>query len=211
MIAGQQAYAPDGVQVALFPLDYMYCTQKPDPDAYTHCCGNATDWIGTTDNYPYYAPFNCHRIDYDSSNGNAVYLSDTEVWTPAGKRFVVCQFMHDNSVPSQTSFVQGQLIGHTGIAGNVTGDHVHIECAEGQTFQWVNGGTCSSGRTCWTILNSKPINTIFYLTGSEQQVFLDGITFLTWTGQITLLGGEIIAPILSLIRDKRLGKRYVII
>lgn len=192
MLAGQRAFGPDGKEVSLFPLDYLDCTQKPDPSAYTHCCGNATDWVGSTAQYPYYAPFSCHRIDYDSSNGNAVYASDTEVWTPSGLTYMIVQFMHDTAVPSATNFTQGQLIGHTGTAGNVTGDHVHIEQATGSTFSWVNGGTCSSGRTCWTIANSQPVTSMFYVTGDEQMVYLDGLQFTEWTGSVTPGGSRIL-------------------
>ena len=180
MLAGQTAVY-DGHEVALFPLDILACTQVSGPGQFSHCCGTATDWVGSYAQYPYYAPFSCHRI-YQSSD-TCVYLSDDEVWTPSGLMYVSIGFTHDNNPPAQSSFVQGELIGHTGTQGFVTGDHVHIVCSMATSWQYVDSGqTCGSGSHCYYIAGNKPIYEMLYITGDEQIVDTKGMTFQIYDG-----------------------------
>lgn len=178
MLAGETA-SYNGYQYCLFPLDYLYCTQLA-PNQYSHCCGHASDWVGTHTVYPYYAPFDCHRTYTLASNGENVYTSDNPVWTPSGLSYVSIEFAHDSNYPSQTSFRQGELIGHTGTAGGV-GDHVHIDQAlEANSYPVSYGIVCPGyGNTCYALRNSAPPENVFYITGNETIVQTQGLTFQT--------------------------------
>lgn len=165
-------------ECALFPLDYMNCTQVPSAGAYSHCCGTATDWVGPYTRYPYYAPVSCHRVSLGGSDNIARYVSDDQVVTPSGLSYISFLFMHDNNVPSQISFSQGQLIGRTGTAGNVTGDHVHLDQCFGQSIQLVNSGiVCSGGSTCWEVQGGYMPQYVYFITGDEAIVNLRGQLF----------------------------------
>lgn len=166
MRAGETA-SYNGYQYCLFPLDYLYCTQVSGPSSLSHCCGHPCDWIGSSANYPYYAPCDCHRTATLASNGQTIYTSDNPVWTPNGLTYVSFLFAHDNNIPSQTSFSQGQLIGHTGTAGGV-GDHVHLDQSLIHNDVITNYGIyCSYGNLCYALGASTYPADVFYLTGTE--------------------------------------------
>lgn len=165
-------------ECALFPLDYLNCTQLNGSGTYSHCCGTMTDWAGPSARYPYYAPVSCHRISLSGSDNIAMYVSDNQVVTPSGLSWLSFLFMHDNAVPSQTRFTQGQLIGHTGTAGNVTGDHVHLDqCLQNTISLYNTGQACSGTATCYAVPNGVQPTAAFFLTGAETIVNLRGQVF----------------------------------
>lgn len=169
----------NGYQVALFPLDYLYCTQISEPGAFTHCCGHATDWVGPTGSYPYYAPFDCTKVLQDDIT--VAWQSNNEVWTPQGLKRVIVAFTHDNAPPTFSTAKQGEYIGSTGTAGFVTGDHVHLEQSFNSTAQWSDSGLiCGSGRPCYEMVGGVEPVDCYYLTGSETIVNLLGQSFKTW-------------------------------
>lgn len=182
MKAGEKAYY-NGVQVALFPLDYVYCTQIPDPDGFSHCCGTATDWVGPTNHYPFYAPFDCHLVAQNSSENLRAYRSNNPVLTPSGTFYLITGFVHDDNPPSQTSFSQGELIGHTGVTGFVTGDHVHIDQTKAETYTYqASGKICGSGNMCYLVPGGINAPDAYFLSGSETIVTTLGQSFQTWSG-----------------------------
>lgn len=182
MRAGEKAYY-NGVQVALFPLDYVYCTQIPDPDGFSHCCGTATDWVGPTNQYPFYAPFDCHLVAQNSSENLRAYRSNNPVLTPSGTFYLITGFVHDDNPPSQTSFSQGELIGHTGVTGFVTGDHVHIDQTKAETYTYqASGKICGSGNMCYLVPGGIDAPEAYFLSGSETIVTTLGQNFQTWSG-----------------------------
>lgn len=156
-----------GYQVCLFPMETMEITQWSSPDAFSHCCGHPFDCaILNQTHIPLYAPCDCHLIDAGSAvYGNTrIYTSDKKVWTPSGLRQVTFSFTHDNSPPTKTAFKQGELIAHTGTAGDVNGDHSHID----QTFT-VNGKlveygvTCPHGNYCYALEGSVLPTSFWYV------------------------------------------------
>ena len=148
MRAGQQLVNDQGIEVCLFPLEYMYISQG-EGGSYSHQGRWAIDFVGYDANgrvlnCPYYAPCSSRVVQHASYYN--VWQSLNQVITPTGKKYVTFVVMHDdNPPPLGTTANQGDLIGHTGIKTSpggtpVTGDHVHISGANG-TFQgWINGG-----------------------------------------------------------------------
>lgn len=167
MLAGETA-SYNGYQYCLFPLSYIYCTQESSSSSLSHCCGHPADWIGSYNQFPYYAPCDCTRTSIIASNGQTIYTSDNKVWTPSGLSYVSFLFAHDNNIPSATHFTQGQLIGHTGTAGQVTGDHVHLDQALYQNDPIVSYGIyCAYGNLCYALQHSTYADDVFYITGNE--------------------------------------------
>ena len=156
-----------GDQVCLFPMETMYITQWSSPDAFSHCCGHPFDCaILNQTHIPLYAPCDCHLTDAGPAvYGNTrIYTSDKKVWTPSGLRQVTFSFTHDNNPPTKTAFKQGELIAHTGTAGDAKGDHSHID----QTFT-VNGklveygATCPHGNYCYALEGSVLPTSFWYV------------------------------------------------
>lgn len=175
-----------GSEVCLFPFDWVECTQISGPGQYSHCCGTASDWVGQTGSRdPIYAPFSCSLIYSGTpANGNTrAYVSDAPVWTPMGLSRIVVAFTHNNNPPSNLHFNQGDLIAHTGTAGNVTGDHCHLDQCTGTTYTLINSGiVCSGGSTCWYLQDGWDPTFIYYMSGSETIVDTLGQQFQTWQG-----------------------------
>lgn len=171
----------NGYQVCLFPLDYLYCTQTSNPESFSHCCGHPADWIGSYNQYPCYAPFDCHLVYSDSVGNTRAYSSDDPVWTPQGLEYVTVSFTHDTNPPAATNYSQGDLIYHTGVAGFVTGDHVHIDQSNINGAQLVSYGYyCAGGNLCYALEGSQYPADIFYLSGSETIITTLGQGFQTW-------------------------------
>ena len=187
MKAGQTLLAEDGHEVLLFPLSSLYITQTSSPSSFSHCCGHPFDCVGTVLKQSYYAPCTC-KLYYanDASVGNSrSWVSVDEVWTPYGLGFVSFQFTHDNSpLYSNIGAVvkQGRLIGHTGTAGFVTGDHVHIDQAVGKNVPMVSSGiTCQGGNLCYMLDGSIDPTKIWYMNGTDIR-YTDGLTFEEYKG-----------------------------
>lgn len=184
----------DGYQYALFPIDYLRCNQWYGPDTYSHCCGCPVDWGYKVDSnfnpvppyytvYPYYAPCDCHRISTYAPNGQTIYTSDDKVWTPSGLKYISFLFAHDNNIPAQTSFHQGELIGHMGTkasSGNfiLTGAHLHMDQSLTHNAGLTDYGERNCGR-CWGIASPAAPQSVFYLMGDETIYSTCGASFAT--------------------------------
>lgn len=188
MLGGQTAVTEDGYEVCLFPMDYMNCSQRGTPgnmDSYSHCCTYACDWTGTHDDYPVYAPFTGDLIVSAAENHRAYFQSINSVQTPAGLVYVTLELVHSNTAPTAGRYNQGDLIYHTGEAGNVTGDHVHIDQSPVHDARLVGAGYACRGSStgqCWLLNGTASPKDIFYTTGDETVGNLRGLVFTEWTG-----------------------------
>lgn len=143
----EKLVAEDGYEVLLFPLEYLYMSQD-EGGSYSHLYTYSIDCLGWGVNgriykCPYYAP--CTLKCITVSNGNVVWESTNKVHYADGTLdYVTINFVHDNN--TSVHYVgeiiqQGDLIGHTGTALNVTGDHVHINTARGHYAGFYDVGT----------------------------------------------------------------------
>lgn len=129
-----------GREVALFPLEYLYMTQDEGGD-FSHAGTLAMDFQGWGANgriykCPYYAPVTIECIDSTESS-NRIWQSLSEVVCPGFTDYITIVVAHDDTPPEiGTVLTQGELMGHTGTSGNVTGDHVHINVARGKYAGW---------------------------------------------------------------------------
>lgn len=144
MIAGQRLIAPDGYEVALFPLPYLYISQgemMPDTSWSHYNTYNMDFWgygaNGRIYQAPLYAPVTCEVValwDYNGSHTVTFESIDKVHFADGSLDYMTFEFTHANNPPYHTigqRITQGDLIYYTGTYGNATGDHVHICCGKG--------------------------------------------------------------------------------
>lgn len=166
MLAHQRMVASDGKEVMLFPLPYIYISQGEN-GSYSHQGTLNIDFLGwgangRIYNAPMYAPCSCRCVaTIDANNNGRIFQSLNEVHTPNGLQYVTFMWFHDNNPIASVgdTFTQGDLIGHTGTAGNVTGDHTHMNMANGTYAGWENVPPQNQGQ----LKNSTHIYDICYV------------------------------------------------
>lgn len=159
MIANQTLQAPDGYEVALFPMPYLYMSQDEGGD-YSHDGTYNIDFVGyngssVITNAPLYAPCTMKvvYVDLSYNGGNGVgFESVNKVHLPNGQlAYLSLYYAHANNPPYTTIGTvvnQGQICYYTGSYGQVTGDHVHSCLGQGT---WQGLTQRSSGN--WDLAN----------------------------------------------------------
>lgn len=156
MLAYQKMVATDGYEVALFPMEYLYMSQDEGGD-FSHLNTYNIDFIGWGANgriykCPIYAPctLKCVNTSFSPTNNSRTYESVNQVHLADGTiDYLTIYFMHDDTPLYNVGDVieQGEILGHTGTTGNVTGDHTHSCCGKGK----FNGFTNRDGN--WDLTN----------------------------------------------------------
>ena len=139
MRAGQTLNDGQGHEVMLFPFDEMFITQGEHG-------GYCIDFVGWSPQsgqilkYPYYAPCSCSCVAKGTNGDWVVFNSDNPVLCADGVVRNVCWQQGHDDTPCNVGdhFNQGDLIGHTGTTGQVSGDHCHYNTAEGHYNGWAN-------------------------------------------------------------------------
>ena len=141
MLAGQKLIASDGYEVALFPFPYLYMSQD-EGGSFSHANTYNIDFLGWGANgriyqAPFYAPctLRCVNTTWDRYNHNMVYESVNKVHLADGTLdYLTISFAHDDNPLYEVGNIiqQGDILGHTGTTGDVTGDHTHSCCGKGQ-------------------------------------------------------------------------------
>lgn len=141
MKAGEKLKTKAGYEVLLFPLEYLNMSQDEGGD-FSHAGTLAMDFLGWGENgrvyhCPYYAPCSCRCIG-TTEIANRIWVSTNIVYRADNTLGYVCWVQaHDESPhPVGTVLEQGDLLGYTGTAGEVTGDHVHFNFANGTYQGW---------------------------------------------------------------------------
>ena len=142
MQAGQRLRSSvDNKEVMLFPLTSIYVSQG-EGGSYSHSGTLSIDFLGWSNGTreyiaPIYAPCTCKCVAIipGSDNGRVFESIDTVHIAGIIDRTSIVTFLiyHDNNPIANVGdrFNQGDLIGHTGTAGNVSGDHMHLNTAYG--------------------------------------------------------------------------------
>lgn len=184
MRANERLVASDGYEVMLFPLEYLYMSQDEGGD-YSHAGTLAMDFLGwgisgRVYSCPYYAPCSCTCIG-STESANRIWQSNNKVHLPDGSLdYVSWVVAHDNFPPNVgTVLTQGDLMGHTGTAGFVTGDHVHLNVAKGTYVGWerVPPNNNAQLKNSMHIYNACYVNDTTILQGY-------GHNWVTYTGPV---------------------------
>jgi hypothetical protein len=145
MKAGQKSVGSNGKQNSLFPMDVMYISQGSGPQDgnVSHQTSKAIDYVhrdkngNKTNRAPVYAPADVTCSHVGTGGDGSAWTTDSEVNTPLGTMRVTYMVWHDNDSPQRyigEKRKQGELMVRTGTAGNVTGDHLHMEVYKGTTM-----------------------------------------------------------------------------
>lgn len=122
-----------GYQLALFPMDILHVTQGENGE-FSHLDNPwAMDFVGTHDQYPYYAPVDCELIHRDDANAIMIWKSLKEAMCADGiVRNLVWRNIHDDNLLYSVGKIlkKGELMGATGNSGHSAGDHYHLEVYE---------------------------------------------------------------------------------
>lgn len=138
-------------QYFMFPMnEYIYISQGEN-GSYSHKGTLCIDFLGWNENgrvykCPYYAPCDCKCVAKGSGGDWVAFESLDKVLCADGTLSKMCwvQVHDDTPLSVGTTVKQGEVIGHTGTTGNVTGDHLHLNVAKGE---WANSGWVSSTST----------------------------------------------------------------
>lgn len=182
MKANQKLYTKEGVQVALFPMQYLRATQWDGEG--THTGTNALDNAGKDGGCdPIFAPCDlvCTGIWGAEYGHNVFFQTLDKIQTPSGLQHLTLMTLHDDVVDVALNgiYVQGTKIGDEGNTGKSFGNHSHLEVAFGhQPSQLVQ-----NGQGVWHLPNNVSIEDAVYFNDTEVlagsasfKIYNDGVT-----------------------------------
>lgn len=137
MIKGEKLYTTDGTQVMLFPLNYLYMSQDEGGD-FSHAGTLCMDFLGWGENgrvysQEYYAPCDLVCVYRSNTAYYNIWNSVNPVYCADGVTRNLCIMnIHGNMLFNIGDKVsQGDVMGVTGAYGQATGDHAHLNVANG--------------------------------------------------------------------------------
>lgn len=167
MVEGGKLLTDDGVEVSIFPSLVMNTTQGAG-GYYSHSCSYASDNASPfSDKLKIYAPCEMKLVRKAGDAGNTVYFHTTKpALTPFfGEQDFTLLMIHCNDISFLQEgkvYQQGDLIYEEGIAGNVTGRHVHYNVGLGHQNFMIQK-PCGD----WELPDSEYIDNIFYKNLTE--------------------------------------------
>lgn len=163
--------AEDGYQYFLFPLTHINISQD-EYGGFSHQGMLAIDFLGWDDNgrvyeCPYYAPCDCTCIAKAAAGDWVIWESDDLVHLADGTLSKMCwEQAHDGTpFPVGTKKKQGEIIGHTGVEGYVTGDHLHLNVAKGSYV-----GRVQNSYGNWHLINECHIYEVMYIKSDVKRI-----------------------------------------
>lgn len=176
-----------GNEILLFPFEYMNISQD-EYGSYSHQGILAMDFLGWGKNgriykCPYYAPCKMVCVGKSTSAAYNIWNSVNKVVLADGTIDYICLWcIHDDTLSEIGKVVeQGDVLGHTGTSGNVTGDHAHLNIARGH----YSGQEQIQGN--WQLKNSMHIYNAMYVNDT---IIVNGAShkWLTYSGGVTPSG-----------------------
>lgn len=136
------------MQVSEFFLPYLYITCEENYGSHEGTYNidySGRNEMGKLYRAPIYAPFDCKCVYAEDTYGAGnmrILQSINKVKTPIGEIYVTFEIAHDENpiLYKGDTRKKGELIGHTGAYGYVTGDHVHVAAAAGTWKGFDNSG-----------------------------------------------------------------------
>ncbi len=168
MKKGQILKTPSGVEVVLFPMQYMRITQGIN-GSYSHKGDNALDIAGKDAGIdPIYMPCKMKLVWKDEKIGACLYNSVKAVHMADGTEdYIHMLTVHDNNIsdlPLGNTFPQGYETGDEGTAGNATGNHVHLVFGKGKYSSGYPLVKNSYG--VWVLPNQLDPRKVFFINGT---------------------------------------------
>lgn len=140
----------------MYPSPYMRITQGYGEG--THLDSYAIDDAGSDSGIDYLiAPFDCIVKKIYPQDANEVWIESIEpvLFANGTQDYMTIMFAHDNDVSNLwvgKQLKQGERFYEEGTKGNVTGNHVHFECAKGK---FTGTGWHQNSAGYWSINNGK--------------------------------------------------------
>ena len=141
----------DGVQRAILPIDIINIIQG-EYGEYSHYVGSGNEWgmdfvVPGQTRYPLTAPCDAVVIDVDHNYAQVSWATQNPVLCADGQiRSFWFRIVHDDNYSRWKvgdTIKQGEHIGNTGNSGMSSGDHLHLDCFKGTTYDWTAYGDTS--------------------------------------------------------------------
>ena len=181
MKKNQTLKTPDGIEVALFPLDVLRITQGYQDSVLwvSHEKTKAIDCTGTHAKYPIYMPVTAKCIGkYDLNKGNGVLWESVDKVLFANGDIDYMHFVvwHDDNISDFAIgqvFKQGQECQDTGHNGIGSGDHTHLEFGKGRAPVGRYPLVAKGGRTHFDVGRNISTYTLQNAIRPEDAVFIN--------------------------------------